>query len=348
MATQPGINVVGGMAEKVAPGISLPILFNVVLPGGVATAAIYNFTWLRNAAPLSADFQTHWFDLIALIMMIVILGALTSAISHQIYALYVGKLFWPRALFRKGVAMQQSRVEKLYGRAEKATAEQDDDSYDEAWSRLRIYPLNSEGKPFATYPSLLGNLVDAYEKYPLGRYGMDAVFYWPRLWLQIEKDKKEEISKQWSVADGLLSISAAALFGGLLWIVVALARIVRLIPNVHLPMATFGRTFIAGMGWLVLSYALYRVSLPFHLRNGEVFKSLFDLYRDRLQLMTHFAPSEAATWTATWALLQYYKLVCPNPDCGAYNSGFAKECGECHHDVRNVMKGFRASGKLPL
>jgi len=57
--------------------------------------------------------------------------------------------------------------------------------------------------------------------------------------------------------------------------------------------------------WLGLAYFFYRLSLPFHRNNGDVFKSLFDLYRDKLTRMTILQPREEERWEAAWAYLNY-------------------------------------------
>ena len=63
--------------------------------------------------------------------------------------------------------------------------------------------------PRALWPTRLGNLIAAYEQYPRLKYGLDAVFYWPRLWVTISKDLREEIDNQQAQADGLLYVAAA-------------------------------------------------------------------------------------------------------------------------------------------
>jgi hypothetical protein len=50
---------------------------------------------------------------------------------------------------------------------------------------------------------------------------------------------------------------------------------------------------------LVVGYGFYRLSLPFHRQNGEVFKSIFDLYRGKIREALELKPLEKETWDAT-------------------------------------------------
>ena len=111
-----------------------------------------------------------------------------------------------------------------------------------------------------------------------------------------------------------------------------------------------GRTVIAslaGLGWLLLGYGFYRLSLSFHRRNGEVFKSLFDLYRSKLRDMTSLAPYEPQLWRATWAYLQYLRI--PRPKCHTGTvSVITKDCSspQCGTHVPEAVEEFYRTGKL--
>jgi hypothetical protein len=59
---------------------------------------------------------------------------------------------------------------------------------------------------------MIGNIIDEYEAYPLSRYGMDSAFYWPRLWLIIDKDVRNEIDGEWAVVDAAVYTAAGAAF----------------------------------------------------------------------------------------------------------------------------------------
>jgi hypothetical protein len=191
---------------------------------------------------------------------------------------------------------------------------------------------------------MLGNILAGYEQYPDNRYGMDSVFYWPRIWLQVEKDKKEEIDSQWSVADGFLSLSAISVAGGILWILQAIL-IISDFSEFQIPLGSPESCALAGMGWLILGYGLYRLSLPFHRENGELFKSIFDLYRKKVWSMTGLKPNEKEMWDAAWGYLQYYRLTCPV--CGVQNAKKDEKCKNCGQDMKELWETLRATGQFP-
>jgi uncharacterized Zn-finger protein len=194
-----------GAAEKVLM-VRFPVLMRVVLPGLLATAVLYPETiWLLDKLPGHPN--SSWQPIAAYAVLVLLLGFLVSAFNNTVYEIYEGRSFWPQGLLTWATAKQQARVDKMRKTADAAKT---GNRYQEMWYRLRIYPTNDNGDPEATHPTLLGNLLAGYEQYPRKCYGMDSTFYWPRIWLEIEKDKKEEIDSQWSVADGFLALSAVS------------------------------------------------------------------------------------------------------------------------------------------
>ncbi|HEY6305550.1 MAG TPA: hypothetical protein VI488_03705 [Candidatus Angelobacter sp.] len=346
--SQLGFEAAGGMVEKFLPGVSFPVLMNAVIPGFVAAAAVLPLTALRSASFLSLETDKTWPQLIVAAVIVVSLGGLISSLNSEFYKVYEGRIFWPRRLYERSVAWQQQRVERLYREVE-AQKDVNQQRYDEAWYRLRVYPFNREtGRRYAARPTLLGNILSGYEDYPDHCYGMDSVFYWPRLWLLVDKDSKQEIGKSWAVADGLLSLSTVCLMAGLAWAGAASGAAFDLWSAERLPVAQeFTKTWLAAGVWLLAAYGFYRLSLPFHRQNGEIFKSLFDLYRDKLRKITSLAPHEAELWDAAWAYLQYLKIRCPK--CGkGYFSIFSPTCPnpDCKADLSQALQQVRQTGQL--
>jgi len=343
-----GFEAAGGIVEKFLPGVSLPVLMNNVLPGLLASAALYPFATGRLRDFLSVDVEKGWLQLAIAALVVITLGALVSALNGEFYKLYEGRRGWPTRLADWAVARQQHRIDRL---SRKADAEKglNLQRYNEYWYRLRIYPIHPEtSRRYATHPTLLGNILQGYEEYPEDRYGMDSVFYWPRLWLMVDKDQREEISKSWAIADGLLSLSAVSFLAGLLWLGAFTGAETGLLGPRWFPVGdTLAGSIMAVTGWLVLGYALYRLSLPFHRQNGEIFKSLFDLYRDKLKKMTSLAPHEAELWRAAWAYLQYLRIPCP--ECGKGTiSVISNDCSnaDCGIHLPEAVTEFKRSGKL--
>lgn len=311
----------GGIVQRFLPGVPLPVLMKGVLPGVLAGAALYPFARTGLGDFLSLDLEKGWTRLAIAAVLVVTLGILISAFHGLFYRVYAGR-GWPSFLSDWAVGVQQRRVECLNHKADVekekrdkpgAEGERHSQRYDDIWYILRIYPIDPKtSRRRATRPTLLGNIVESYEEYPTIRYGMDSPFYWSRLWLVVEKDQKEEISRSWAVADGLLNLSAVSFLAGLLWFAVSVGAGARLLGSCWFPVGhAFAESIAAVAGWFVLGYAVYRLSLPFHRQNGEIFKSLFDVYREKLKKMTSFAPLEPELWRAAWAYLQYYRIQCP-------------------------------------
>ncbi|MBV9302410.1 MAG: zinc ribbon domain-containing protein [Acidobacteriaceae bacterium] len=328
-----------GTAEKVLM-VQFPTLMRVVLPGLLATAVLYRVVaWALSQLP--GELPYSWERIALYAALVFVLGALISTLSSEIYKVYEGRTFWPEKAFEWARRRQATRIAKLRRAAESATSPS---KYDELWYKLRIYPINDEGDPEATHPTALGNILAGYEQYPGNRYGMDSVFFWPRIWLQIEKDKKEEIDSQWSVADGFLILSAVSFVGAVVWISESVLVSLHLVHGTVLPIESASLTALLGIGWLLLGYAWYRLSLPFHRENGEVFKSIFDLYRNKIWDITCLRPQERETWYATWAYLQYLMLKCPN--CGTENAVSKQKCDSCGFGLVELKRNFRTSGKF--
>jgi len=330
-----------GAADKVT-GVKFPVLMRVVLPGLAATAVIYRPTlWFLGLLAYDPD---HWWErVVAYIGLLALLGASISILNSEIYKIYMGRgIFWSKFFFEGGRQRQQARVDRLFKEAKQLGSGM---RYDELWYQLRDYPENEQGDPEATHPTQLGNILTAYERYPAIRYGMDAVFYWSRIWLQLDKEKKEEIDSAWSVADGLLTLSAISLGGGALWLGQAAAALFGVGEGI-LPLESPGYAGLGGLGWLFLGFVFYRLSLPFHRQNGETFKAIFDVYRKKVWKITALKPQEKAAWKAAWAYLQYARLHCPNCKTG-YNGIQSKTCSKCGFGLDEFNRAIQESGNFP-
>jgi len=95
----------------------------------------------------------------------------------HIYMALEGRRYWPCWLRKLFLCAEESRLLML---REDFNASKNTDhvKYVELSVELRRFPLNDAGDFIARYPTRLGNLLTAYEEYPLRVYGMDSVFYW--------------------------------------------------------------------------------------------------------------------------------------------------------------------------
>ncbi len=351
-----GIEGAKGLVEKITGLVRFPFFVRVISPGAAATAIIYPFWGVAIKIPTQVA-DVSWSLLLALAAPFV-LGGLISSLGDQIYKVYEGRAWWPRRVFDRATGGQARRVRRLRDAADHAQKANRAFEYNEIWFKLRMYPLDEHGDPYTSHPTLLGNMLAEYESYPETRYGMDPVFYWPRLWLEMDKDKKAEIDAEWSLADGFLYLSAVGFCGGVLWIVAAgLRKFADLLDTLGgtwsglsgmlpaLPLGSPGRSATAGMGLMALGYISYRVSLPFHRRNGELFKSVFDLYRDKISAMTRLGPTELTTWKGTWSYLQYLTIRCVN--CETHFEARLPECTKCHYPAANSLEKLKRGNEKP-
>jgi hypothetical protein len=338
-----------GVVDKIPGLVHFPFVARVLGPGSAAAGLLWLVVGWRLTLPteLGTSKLAELGSLLTFLAWSIGLGSLLAVVlGDTIYKIYEGLIFWPTRIFDWGVRRHQARIDAFLKTAETMSGS----NYDRIWFKLRRYPLNAEGRPYASRPTLLGNILDSYEDYPRTRYGMDAVFYWPRLWLEVDKDKKEEIDAAWSIADGLVSLSAIALSAGAFGLILAAARglvgclaiawpqLANLPTRLAYPPAMSPRLVAVGAFALVgAGYALYRLSLSFHRRNGETFKALFDLYRAKLEPMSRISTAEPVRWTDTWAYLQYLKVRCPQCVPEHYFSANNARCDRCGHERPTAM-----------
>jgi len=318
-----GIESLGGAADKILPVVQFPVVMRLVLPGALAVALVSPFIRLPDNL-MGAHLEEIWRPVALLLLRVIVFGGLVALLSDEIYKVYEGRAWWPKWLFVFCMKWQQSRVRRLLELDQRAKIGKDSVRRAEIWYRLRRFPTDDEGKRNASHPTLLGNILAEYEGYPKSRYGMDSVFFWYRVWFVMENERKKEVDASWSIADGLLALSAVSFGGSLLWFV---AGLVQLVSFLHLLFRSSISPFGGGLLLLLLGYIFYRLSLPYHRANGEIFKAIFDLYRDRISAMTRLGTAESMKWEGTWSYLQYLKVACMS--CKKHYSFAQDPCPFC-------------------
>jgi hypothetical protein len=83
------------------------------------------------------------------------------------------------------------------------------------YAQLDRFRLRLPTDPARMMPTLVGNLLRAAEEYPWVRYGLEAGICWPRLWLLLPKEVREEIA----AARGRLNEATRLLAWGILFVV---------------------------------------------------------------------------------------------------------------------------------
>lgn len=124
-------------------------------------------------------------------------------------------------------------------------------------------------------PTAFGNAYAIVEEYAYERYGIDAVLFWPRLQLLIEK-RDTSISERLSYATGSLDLAINLAFVSFIVLLELAATLWSLPASRSTPM-------FVGMGMvLLLCLAFYRASVNAVHSLGEVITSSFDFHRDLL------------------------------------------------------------------
>ena len=284
----------------------LPFFYRVVLPGALLAAA---------AAPLAKrllellNIQGTETEPWLAAGLAVLIGFVLSVLDDPIYQFYEGRQGWPSWLASRLTQRWRRHVASLQVQAAAARRRNDTAAYNELWYELRQFPSEDDETYTATRPTKMGNILASYEDYPKRRYGMDSVFYWYRLWLHVDKDVREEVDRTWAATDALIYLAAGSAAIGVIYLVVAAWSAIAaalawpglvLSDTEAIPYAIWGGLL------LLLSYLPYRLSISGHLQNGELYKSLFDLYHLKLKTeLAAGAPEERSQWRAIWAALQY-------------------------------------------
>jgi hypothetical protein len=155
---------------------------------------------------------------------------------------------------------------------------------------LRQYLAFPPAELGSVLPTRLGNTLRAAESYPGDgeRWGLDAVFWWPRLYLILPDSARQEVDEARSSVDQMVVLSALSV----MFAAVAVGfGVVRLPLAVWIPCAA---------GALVLSWLTYRAAVTSAALFGDLVRSCFDLFRN--DLLTHLGWPLPQTLPGEWAL----------------------------------------------
>lgn len=118
-------------------------------------------------------------------------------------------------------------------------------------------------------PTRLGNRIRAFELYAMDRYGLDPVILWPRLLGVIPKEFQAILGQEEASFTFLVNLVFLTQAFALMLIAVSASN-----PTTAGVCGAF-----AGLGLLVLSYALYRGACVQAVSWGYAFRAAYDLYR---------------------------------------------------------------------
>lgn len=298
--------------------LGVKLLFRLTLPGfvfalGLAPLLFFGLDWVKWE-------ESHVY---MLVIVIIVSGWLLLVLDMPIYMAFEGRRYWPNGLLEYLVKLEKKRLEGLRRRTQISRLESieareaelkietdqtvrnqiqekidsDEADFMEAYFDIRNFAMNSEGDYHAIYPTRLGNLISAYEDYSTRAYGMDTMFYWPRIWLKLDKDLREEIDNRQALVDSTVYVSFACFVNGFLWAIYGgLGAMNALIISCYgSAIFTLSHTLFEHLprwwlSWLfatlfvLTGFLLYRISLPLHAQFGEIFKSVFDIFHDQINV----------------------------------------------------------------
>jgi hypothetical protein len=220
---------------------------------------------------------------------VIVWGWTVLICDMRIYMLFEGRRYWPAWLKKLSTLSEQRRLKKLADLL--ATPNVDRRRYLEAGVEYGLFPVDEGGDAYVAHPTRLGNIIESFETYPRVKYGLDAIFYWYRLWVVLDKDVREEVDNAQSVVDSTIYVAFAFYVSGLVMFAYAAAQAIThtgwaflsWLPAIDLPYVPRPATLCAlGLACWIAGYQVYRLSLPAHAQFGELFKSIFDQFRSKL------------------------------------------------------------------
>lgn len=321
---------------KLPFAVGVKLVFRLLVPGFFLTLGLYPLlATIRDSAGSSLPYEYLF------ILSIVVTGWFVTVIDQPLYMLYEGRRYWPDGLKRWFVGKASKRLqkhirdeEKYYRLKEQQPEPQktaSDRKYREASVEKRKFPINDRGQHFAPYPTRLGNVIYAFEAYPMSRYGMDAIFYWYRIWLKLDKDLREELDTRQALADSAVYASATLFTSALIWLIYWIVSSIKwpqlgLPPLGHLP--AFAGPWAPIPFFLLFGFIFYYASLYAQTQYGETFKSVFDVYgrtleishvlnqvADVLEDSSVLSMSRRDQWHIAWRYLHNYTVKCLKAEC---------------------------------
>ena len=300
--------------------IGLKLFLRMLLPGSILALGFFPLTlMLLDAVGWSKRAE------VSFLVSTGLFGWLMSILDLQIYMLFEGRRYWPKRIRSLFVRSEWKRLSGIIDAIENNLPSSS--AAREASVEFRKFPLRG-GSPTVEHPTRLGNLIISYERYPQTRYGVDATFFWYRMWLSLSKDMKEELDNQQAIADSAVYGSFACAFSGLLWIIYCVLDLLPFVKSQYL-LGLEVSLIIAGL-FILLSFLLYQVSVAGHAHYGEVFKALFDNYEkqidasrvvDLVSRIVHDSSiknlDRRAQLQIMWRYLHNYRIKCPRTECAA-------------------------------
>lgn len=266
---------------------SLAALIHIWVCGFQETVEWWQQDWIAKSQ-VGGFVAQVWF-LVGILVLITVLAYLLQPFTRLIIRSYEG--YWPLSIRSWFAAKGEYKVweEKSIQRTQaEAEAEETNDwsKYNDLQAQLFYgYPSRSS----RLMPTRLGNVLRAAEDYSKSAYGMDSVFWWPRLWPLLPEAMRKEI-------DGALIPVMALLNFSSLVMVVALWGLAYLSQQ-----GLWWRAVMVVVGGVILALISYRAAVAQAQDYGERIRSAIDLYRfDLLKALHQKLPETLAEESGLW------------------------------------------------
>lgn len=298
----------GSLFSQATGFLDKRFVLNIVLPavgfwGGLALLAAGGAGWAN---------ATHWWSARTGFEQTLVVGAavagllvfsyLASGLVTSLTRLWEG--YWPGGMNSKLAAWRIARHLKRWDALNLAN----DGDY---MRRFYGFPVRRAD----VMPTRLGNVLRGAEDYPGDdeRYGMDAVFYWPRLYVILPADARSLAESYRSGLDRMILLTSLAVaFPPAALIVLALAH------------TSWLAWAVAAAVSVLLGIAGYQGAISAAVAFGDVLRSLFDNYRRTLLTQLGMTPpSSLEDERKLWGALkqQLYQRGTNDPSLLVFTSG---------------------------
>jgi len=258
----------------------------MILPGSILCFGIIPILFYT-LSYLPYNVNTEFIFIVAVIL----LGWLTVSFDMSIYMAFEGRRYWPSFLYEYFLDKQKSRLEEInkkintyYDTDDPKVTDTIKRVYLEASVEKRNYPIGPSGMPEALFPTKLGNAIAAHEDYSDSRYNIDAIFYWPRIWVNLPKDLREEIDNQQAICDSLIYSSFASFSSSVFWLLYTLLTVLN-IDSLNEVQSFLPKSFTS---LLILSVLIllgritYNSATYNYTQYGNIFMATIDSYADKI------------------------------------------------------------------
>lgn len=213
---------------------------------------------------------------LGLLLLVTLFGYLLRAFARPIIRTYEG--YWPwRPVQAWGISRQRKRRERLRRQRAQARHSGDRAAYNRAQAALyREYPPRAD----RLLPTRLGNVLRAAEDYSTSRYGLDGVFWWPRLEPLLPEALLTRLEAAFMGLMALLNLATLAVLYALL----VLGDLL-LYWTGYLHAGAGGRWWTWPLGAafsLVVGYGIYRGAVAQAQAYGDLIRVAYDEHRFRV------------------------------------------------------------------